>query len=94
MGRIMYWTIFNLDKLSQYRTQLMGCAAIMIIICHAEASSVLIPPKIGHVLAYGNYGVDVFLFLSGIGCFYSLDKTSNLFTKGLFPTFGISSIVW
>lgn len=65
---------FNLGELSQYRPQLMGIAAIMIIVCHAVASRVVMPYWIGRFLIYGNLGVDIFLFLSGIGCFYSLDK--------------------
>ena len=66
---------FNLNLFSQYRTQLMGIAAIMIIICHAPQYGVLMPPVMKKICVYGNLGVDIFLFLSGVGCYYSLNKT-------------------
>ncbi len=63
---------FELKDLSAYRTQLMGVAAIMIIACHAGASNVLMPVWMKFVFSFGNYGVGIFLFLSGLGCSYSL----------------------
>lgn len=65
---------FDLSKLSSYRTMLMGAAAILIILCHAAASRVLMPNWLSYLLNFGNYGVDIFLFLSGLGCYYSLFK--------------------
>lgn len=67
-------TTFKLADISTYRTQLMGIATMMIIICHAEASGVLIPGWLTRICNYGNYGVDIFLFLSGLGLSYSLNK--------------------
>lgn len=64
----------NLSHLSKYRTQMMGLAALMIIACHAPASDVAMPSILRQVLGFGNYGVGVFFFLSGIGCWYSLNK--------------------
>ena len=64
----------NLSDLSTYRTQLMGIATLMIIICHANAYHVLLPRFLVSLLAWGNFGVDIFLFLSGIGLHYSLSK--------------------
>lgn len=65
---------FNMGDISAFRTQLMGIATLMIIACHAQASSVLMPGLVSKVLIQGNYGVDIFLFLSGIGMYYSLNK--------------------
>ena len=65
---------FNLNNLSHYRTHLMGVAALMIIICHAPASGVLMPWWLRRIFGFGNFGVDIFLFLSGLGCSYSLAK--------------------
>ena len=65
---------FDFGDISRYRTQLMGLATLMIIACHAPASGVLMPPVFAKVLSYGNFGVDIFLFLSGLGLFYSLSK--------------------
>jgi len=61
----------------------MGFAAILIILCHAIGGAVPIDvsPFWRHILSYGNFGVDVFLFLSGIGMYYSLSKDTP---KGYF----------
>lgn len=69
--------LFELRDLSRYRSQLMGVATIMIILCHAAASKVIIPTILSVIFGFGNYGVDIFLFLSGLGCFYSLSKTNR-----------------
>lgn len=64
--------------LSTYRTQLMGIATLMIIICHTHAT-VELPHIISKIFNYGNLGVDIFLLLSGIGCYYSLRKHKDKF---------------
>ena len=64
--------------LSTYRTQLMGIATLMIIICHTHAT-VELPHIISKIFNYGNLGVDIFLLLSGIGCYYSLRKRKDKF---------------
>ena len=66
--------VAKLNDLSLKRTQLMGLATLMIIICHASASHVLMPHWLSKLMDLGNYGVDIFLFLSGLGLFYSLSK--------------------
>ena len=68
---------FQLNDFSRYRSQLMGVATIMILLCHAAASKVMMPALLSAILGFGNYGVDIFLFLSGLGCFYSLSKTKG-----------------
>ena len=67
----------KLSLLSEYRTQLMGLATIMIIACHAPASGVAMPTYLRQILGLGNFGVGVFFFLSGLGCWYSLNKGSG-----------------
>lgn len=52
----------------------MGIATLMIIMCHAPASNVLLPAALSRIMSLGNFGVDIFLFLSGLGCYYSLSK--------------------
>lgn len=69
---------FNLSLLSKHRTHLMGIAAIMIIVCHANVYGVTMPVALRKMFNYGNMGVDIFLFLSGIGCYYSLSKKTTL----------------
>lgn len=70
---------FNLFLLSKYRTQLMGVAALMIILCHAPAYGVNIQGIPRKLLVFGNIGVDMFLFLSGMGCWFSLTKSQSYF---------------
>ena len=62
----------SLSKISTYRTQLMGVAALLIVLCHANIYPVATSPIIRKLLSFGNAGVDIFLFLSGVGVFYSL----------------------
>lgn len=68
----------NFNLLSKYRIQLMGLAALMVIVCHAPQYGVAMPYTLGKLLARGGLGVDIFLFLSGLGCWYSLSKGVNL----------------
>lgn len=77
---------FNLNLISKYRNQLMGLAAIMIILCHIPQYGVKIPNIFSKILIYGNIGVDIFLFLSGLGCSYSLSK-NPLLRKWYFKRF-------
>lgn len=65
---------FNLNKISQHRQELMGFSAILILICHAVGNGVKMPTALSTVLNFGNIGVDMFLFLSGMGLFYSLQS--------------------
>ena len=72
--------VYNLSDLSTYRTQMMGIATLMIIICHSCASKVIMPDFLAYLYRFGNLGVDFFLFLSGLGLYYSLSK-NNLNSK-------------
>lgn len=68
----------NLSLLiSENRTFLMGISIFMIMIFHQY----FIPDnKLLNIIAvYGNYGVDIFFFLSGFGIVYSL-KSNNTIT--------------
>lgn len=71
----------DLDIISKYRTQLMGIAALMVIILHAWTPINDNLSYIGYLEGlfreFGNYGVDIFFFLSGLGCFYSIKKNST-----------------
>lgn len=64
----------ELNLISKYRTQLMGIAAIMIILCHTVPYGIELPRFLLKPLEYCNIGVEIFLFLSGLGCYYSLSK--------------------
>lgn len=66
----------NWGLLSKYRTELYGIAALMIMIFHCQ---VIVP--ISGVFAAVNYhlnfGVDIFLLLSGMSLYYSYSKNNN-----------------
>lgn len=49
----------------------MGIATLMIIVCHAASWCPGLPPVVRSFLLLGNLGVDLFLFLSGVGLFFS-----------------------
>ena len=55
----------------------MGLAAIMIIVCHIRGIDYSQIPLLEKILWFGNYGVELFLFVSGIGMYFSLTKTNT-----------------
>ena len=63
----------NESFLSLYRQELMGLAAVGIIATHS-CHVVCWPDAVVHILAYGGIGVYIFMFLSGIGLYYSLNS--------------------
>lgn len=65
-------TPISLEYFSKYRTQIMGVATFMILLCHAVDRGVEMPTIMRWILGFGNYGVDIFLFVSGLGLYYSL----------------------
>lgn len=50
----------------------MGLATLLIILCHMPAHGVVMPEFVAKILSNGGIGVDVFLFLSGMGIYFSL----------------------
>lgn len=70
---------FNLGHLSKYRMELMGKSALLILICHSIAY-IEMPQELRYMISFGNIGVDLFLFLSGMGMWYSISK----FKGGIF----------
>ena len=70
----------NLKEISTHRAELMGLATLMIIVCHGPANGVQMPALVEKVVRWGGIGVDVFLFLSGVGMFFSLQKKQEIKT--------------
>ena len=66
--------IFELGLFSRFRSELMGIAAIMIIVCHMPANGVDMPAIASKIFQAGGVGCDIFLFLSGFGLSVSLSK--------------------
>lgn len=83
---------FSLKDITTYRSELMGWSIVWIMMLHFTFTQI---KPIGFIAQYGFAGVDIFLFLSGFGLFYSLDKDSQLcsfYKKRLlriFPTYYI-----
>ena len=62
---------FNLSIFSTYRTELMGIATILIIVCHMPCFGVIMPHWMNILFGSCGFGVDMFLFLSGMGIYNS-----------------------
>lgn len=52
----------------------MGFSTLLILICHSIKYVGINNGVMYHLLIQGNRGVDIFLFLSGIGIYYSLKE--------------------
>lgn len=71
----------NWKIISQYRNELFGIAVILVMLTH---SSVYAWPEgelagiLRKACQQGSMGVDIFLFLSGMGLFFSLKKDGNI----------------
>ena len=52
----------------------MGISAIMILICHTPINGIKMPKLLEYILVQGQIGVDIFLLLSGMGLWYSLNS--------------------
>lgn len=64
---------------SKYKAQLMGIAACMILAFHATLTNDYIKIiRLDPILYRLNCGVDIFLLLSGIGCYYSFSKSPSV----------------
>lgn len=62
------------EHISENRTFLMGLAMIAIVCFHH--GWMVIPGFTAFFSRFGLWGVDIFLFLSGFGCVYALNKYS------------------
>lgn len=86
---------FNLNDISIYRSELMGWSIIWIMMLHFRFVSII---PLGFIAQYGFTGVDIFLLVSGLGLYYSLDKNSGIISfykkrlLRIFPTYYILGI--
>lgn len=72
----MHYT-FNLYLLSKHRQALMGIATIFVLMIHCLDRGVAIPSILRPIFQMGALGVDIFLLVSGIGLWYSLQSKKN-----------------
>ena len=81
---------------SKYRSHLMGLAILWIVWFHSD---LFLPGLIG-IKQVGYGGCDFFFFLSGLGCFCSLEKNSNISVfymkrvKRIMPSYIPFIILW
>lgn len=68
---------FDLNLYSEYRTELMGLATIMVVVSHAYMSGMTLSNSARMVTGLGASGVELFLFVSGFGLWKSLFFASN-----------------
>lgn len=64
----------DLSVYSESRTAFMGLAALMIVFAHASSVGFENCSLLTKLLWFGNYGVEFFLFASGIGIYYSISS--------------------
>lgn len=90
----------NYGLLSKYRTELYGIATVMILIFHSQVTMVH-PSWFTAINSHLNYGVDVFLFLSGVSLYFSYSKDNNYsrfmkkrFERTLLPYLVIGFLYW
>ncbi len=72
----------NIANLSNYRNEIYGICALWIIAAHGVELKYIHLENLSTVLnswlSCGALAVDIFIFLSGVGCFYSYKKNQNI----------------
>ena len=66
---------FDIKDISTYRSELMGWAILWIMMLHFTFTQA---KPLGFIAQYGYAGVDIFMMVSGLGLYFSLDKDSRL----------------
>lgn len=64
------------NSLTAYRSELFEIATLMIVLCHS-VSIVPFPDTLATLISYGTMGVNIFLFLSGVGLYYSMKNNGD-----------------
>lgn len=83
-------TIFVIKDISTYRSELMGWSILWIMMLHFTFNQIY---PLGFVAQYGFAGVDIFMMVSGLGLYYSLNSSHSIlffYKKRLlriFPTY-------
>lgn len=72
--------MFDIELLSKKRREIMGVAIIYVIIfhCYIDLAEKMGIPILTSILGNGNIGVEIFLFLSGIGLYFSMSKDESI----------------
>ena len=89
---------YSIKDLMKHRSIWMAAAILLVLFFHAETEVGF--PGLSFLSEYGHYGVDIFFFASGIGCWFSLSKdpdTSSFFgrrVKRIMPVYLTFIIIW
>lgn len=90
---------FDLERFSNARTSIMGYAMLLVVVFHSsiDVGSIGI---INFIKSIGDIGVDIFLFVSGIGIWFALQKYQR-FTEywhrrllRIVPAFFLINTLW
>lgn len=65
---------FNVQDISKYRAHLMGIATLLVIFGHSAGNGVVMPGWMESLCGLASVGVDIFLLVSGLGLWYSLNN--------------------
>lgn len=84
--------IIDVSLISKYRTQLMGVATLLIILVHSYQQGVLMTEWMESLCNIGSIGVDIFLLVSGLGMWYSLEKDSVILYNNTPPLIEVYSL--
>lgn len=67
-------TEFNFFHISKLRLELMGVGTLLILLCHSVGNNVKMSGFLAKIADNGQIGVGLFLFLSGLGLSFSLNR--------------------
>lgn len=68
----------NWGHVSKYRSEIMGFACLWVMLHHNVFDWPAFTYPLKRIAEFGNAGVDVFLFLSGVGLYYAWQKGPSL----------------
>lgn len=66
------------EQLSLFRQEIIGIAAILIVVGHSQDFIAGCAPQLAKMIGYGSVGINIFAFLSGIGLHFSMDKCQSV----------------
>lgn len=71
----------RIENISLFRNEIYGIAILWVVLFHGKIMNNVhledSMPILNKILGFGNVGVDIFLFLSGISCVLSYQKNPN-----------------
>ena len=88
--------LFDVKDISVYRSEIMGWSILWVMMLHFQFNQIA---PFGFIAQYGIAGVDIFMMVSGLGLYYSLNSSRSIikfYKKRLlriFPTYYLFGIV-